>query len=305
MKAMLQGILVVLLSLTIIGCSEDSNDDGGATTPTTYSGTFTDAPVTGLIYSTASQSGTTDSTGEYKYRSGETITFKLGTLILGSVPVDTALNPIVLAGDSGYNSISTKAKNIAMLLQNLDQNRSDISTITIVSEINDYDFSTIDLNNNGLEASMSALLADTAIAPYIDQTDSTVITMTDAGTAMATNISADIPGDYTGIQTATDSYTPNYTCLSDSDYTISLVANSNNIDINIIIPVNGVDVPITLTTSEMYGFTSNKVTLPAPNKNISFQLENANTNGNRITSIYHLYLDGNPLCKGTVDLHKQ
>jgi len=121
---------------SIFGLSGCGGGGGGSTsTDDTLTGTFVDAPVQGLNYSTATQSGLTDSNGNFKYKSGETVTFKLGTLTLGSVTAEDVINPLHLAGDTSFSSISTKAKNIAMLLQNLDQNRSDTSKITQLSHI--------------------------------------------------------------------------------------------------------------------------------------------------------------------------
>jgi len=50
---------------------------------TTKAGQFTGTIISGLSYSTASQSGTTDATGSFSYLTGESITFSVGEVTVG------------------------------------------------------------------------------------------------------------------------------------------------------------------------------------------------------------------------------
>ncbi|RMF15354.1 MAG: hypothetical protein D6758_09880 [Gammaproteobacteria bacterium] len=76
---MKQALLALSLSMILIGCGSDGggeNDDGTRTGHLLFSG------ISGVHYETASQSGTTDSTGAFRYRPGETITFSIGSWIM-------------------------------------------------------------------------------------------------------------------------------------------------------------------------------------------------------------------------------
>ena len=66
-------------------------------------GYFTDGPVQGLMYKTATQSGTTDSNGRFEYLTGETVTFSIGEFVLGSAAgggqiTPAHLVPVIAAG---------------------------------------------------------------------------------------------------------------------------------------------------------------------------------------------------------------
>ena len=135
--------VISALGLGITGCGSSSSDTPGATTET---GIFVDAPVQGLKYITATQSGYTNGKGEFKYVAGETIEFKLGNLSLGNKVGSTLMTPYTL-GDSNTTSPSTKTTNIAMLLQTLDANRSN-GNILDLSKLKDFIFSNIDLTSS-------------------------------------------------------------------------------------------------------------------------------------------------------------
>ena len=66
-------------------------DDGP---PGQREGVFVDAAVAGLTFTTSSDvEGVTDSEGRYQYRAGDTVTFSLGDLELGTVPGQGIVTP--------------------------------------------------------------------------------------------------------------------------------------------------------------------------------------------------------------------
>ena len=294
--------LAVILTLGFVGCG----GGGGSSAPAddTQTGTFVDSPVQGLNYSTATQSGITDSSGNFKYKTGETVEFKLGTLSLGSVAVSESINPLDLAGDTGLGSIGTKAKNIAMLLQNLDQNRSNTGSIVISSALKDHNFSAYDLTSGTLEASMSALLA--SVSANIDPI-APVITQANANTAMVNYLKGHIAGTYKGAQTATTSYMPSqFTCTSKTDYTTTIVSSGNDFTITSPSEINGVTTSVVWTTSVLKAYTSsNYATHPSPNGAYSVKGENIEINGKKLTGTYYMKYNGSLICKGTLNLIKQ
>ena len=124
--------LAVISTLGFVGCGSG----GGSSTPTddTQIGTFVDAPVDGLYYKTETQSGYTTLGGEYKYKNGESVIFKLGNLTLGKVKAQDIVTPYEL-GDSNISVPSLKTKHIATLLQSLDENSSNTNRITISNKL--------------------------------------------------------------------------------------------------------------------------------------------------------------------------
>lgn len=64
--------------------------------PEILTGIFRDNDVEGLTFSITKQNGVTNEKGAFSFLEGETITFKVGDLILGSALADTLITPISL-----------------------------------------------------------------------------------------------------------------------------------------------------------------------------------------------------------------
>lgn len=145
--------LSVALSAMFVGCG--SSDDTATTTATTLTGTFVDAPVQGLAYKTATQSGYTDANGQFKYVAGEEVELKLGTLSLGKGTAGALLTPYAICDNNDT------ATNIALLLQNFDANRSNTGALDL-SKLKDYDFSDVNLSITpaAMETKIANLVSD-------------------------------------------------------------------------------------------------------------------------------------------------
>ncbi|MEE8618246.1 MAG: adhesin [Nitrosomonadaceae bacterium] len=122
-------LISVALAMGLVACSggNGSSSGGGkpATGPTT--GKLTNAAVSGVAYSTSSKmAGITDDRGIYNYNHGDTVEFKLGSLILGKVKAAAIVTPIDLAGDS-----NTRLQNLLVLLQSLDSDNDPGNGISI------------------------------------------------------------------------------------------------------------------------------------------------------------------------------
>jgi len=104
-------IVMLLACVVLFGCS--SNDDN------TRTGTFVDAAVQGLNYSSQSYTGLTDEKGSFSYLPNETITFTLGGIPLGSATGSSMLTPLSIT--SGATAATDqRVTNICRLLQTLD-----------------------------------------------------------------------------------------------------------------------------------------------------------------------------------------
>lgn len=119
-------VLVLLLfgMTTITACSGGSTSTApgvdGSDSSTALTGVFLDSPVGGLNYQTASMSGITDSAGTFMYHEGETITFLIGDIMLGSAPGNFIMIPIDLV-PGAVDETHPTVTNICRLLQSLDQ----------------------------------------------------------------------------------------------------------------------------------------------------------------------------------------
>lgn len=152
-------VLALTLFLTSFGCGGGGGGgggDGGPGSPTgTQQGVFVDSAVEGINYSTASQSGLTDTSGTYKYLAGETITFSIADVVLGQAVAKGSMTPIDLvpgATDETHREVT----NICRLVQSLDVNGNLNDGITISAQIRnevenrpiDFDQSTDDFGND-------------------------------------------------------------------------------------------------------------------------------------------------------------
>jgi len=164
-------LMLSALSIGFVGCG----GGGSSTFSEIQTGTFVDAPVEGLSYKTATQSGFTDAQGHFKYKDGESIEFKLGTLVLGKGKADSFVTPYTISNNT------TTAINIALLLQNFDSNRSNTQVLN-VSKLKDYNFTDDDFNlsatSTDIEDKLQILYADNNFEKYRDR-NNTLLTATE------------------------------------------------------------------------------------------------------------------------------
>ncbi|MGI9273958.1 MAG: hypothetical protein ACR2PT_03745 [Endozoicomonas sp.] len=113
----------VTLLLAACGGSSGSSSSGSSSDPLT--GQFLDSPVANIGYRTASQEGTTNDNGEFRYRAGEKIRFFIGAVELPEVDADETVTPLEIAqaevSDNNAGVDHPVAVNIARLLQTLDE----------------------------------------------------------------------------------------------------------------------------------------------------------------------------------------
>lgn len=128
-------ITLLFTSLFISACGSDNDDDDIPSTSTEF-GVFVDSAVEGLNYQSGSVSGTTDSAGTFEFETGETVTFSIGSIILGSAQGAPRLTPVNLVADAIDETNDTVA-NLARFLQTLDDDGDPENGITITSAVLD------------------------------------------------------------------------------------------------------------------------------------------------------------------------
>jgi hypothetical protein len=167
----------LLLTLTACGGGGDSTTATATATATetVSTGVFIDSAVEGLQYETATRSGTTNSLGEYDYLAGETVTFSIGGIVLGSTIAGPVVTPLSLVPDatSATNPVVT---NIVRLLLSLDSDGDPDNGITISSDVttaaNDLavDFSVADLSaDDGITSLLNNIQSLTLVSESVAQ----------------------------------------------------------------------------------------------------------------------------------------
>ena len=148
----------VLLSISIVfltACGGGGGGGGGTSTPVAHSGQFVDAPTKGLIY-TASPSGltgTTDASGNFTFRTNDTVSFKIvtsnGDVPLGALIPDT---PTDASSKSVIHVLSlSNGVAAAQILQSLGGTGStlEVSNVNTLSQAEVDSFNTY-LSSGGL-----------------------------------------------------------------------------------------------------------------------------------------------------------
>lgn len=107
----------------------DTADGANSDSTTVLTGIFVDSAVEGVSYSTATQSGTTNSAGEFNYVEGEQVTFSIGAAELPAAAAASQVSPVEMAVGSSNPADTTT--NIARLLQSLDIDGNPDNGITI------------------------------------------------------------------------------------------------------------------------------------------------------------------------------
>lgn len=203
--------LVLLFVITACGggggSSSSSSSSGAVKT-----GYFIDSPVKGLHYSTATQSGVTDSNGSFTYKSGETVTFKIGNVVIGSAVGNSLVTPLTLNQETDLSNVSTKTANVARILQTLDSGSSG-SYIDIPSSLDTLTVDNVDFAN---ESDLARIVSS---AQAITTTN---YTLKDATTAVATMTSY-----LTAYKTYEKITQINYTNSGTQYYLLSIPTDSN------------------------------------------------------------------------------
>jgi hypothetical protein len=162
---------ISVITFLLSGCG--GGGGGGSSAPVVSVGQFVDAPVAGLGYSSPSYSGLTGSTGNFNYKSGEEVTFKIGQVTLGKLNV-TALNSVVTPLSIVPNSTISDARvvEILRLLQTLDTDNNPVNGITISTTLTTP--TAIDLS------APHTALSDSSLAALIGQSTTNLVSVENA-----------------------------------------------------------------------------------------------------------------------------
>ena len=109
-------VMAAAVSLALAACGGGGGGGGGS--PTSLVGTFR-RTGRGVEFESASGKGITDSGGNFIYRDGETVSFRIGALALGAAkPQDRRVSPLELVGTA--NTSDARVIRMLRTLQSLD-----------------------------------------------------------------------------------------------------------------------------------------------------------------------------------------
>jgi len=153
------------LLIVLVACSSggDGGEPGGGPSgtptpnPDVLTGIFVDSPVSGANYRTATQSGTTSTAGEYNYVDGESVTFSIGGIVLGTAIAGPIVSPLMLV-DGAVDASDPRVTNIVRLLMTLDSDSNPNNGIEITAVAHnaaagmslDFSSATFDADAQGL-----------------------------------------------------------------------------------------------------------------------------------------------------------
>ncbi|MGE8683611.1 MAG: hypothetical protein ACN6OV_03835 [Acinetobacter sp.] len=131
-------LLAISLSCLLAACGGGSSDndssnggpsDGNPPTSNLQTGVLTDGPVGNVRYETSSGvKGFTNERGEFEYKAGDSVTFYLGNIELGTTTAQAHITPIELSEDENIRT------NLLILLQSLDKDQDHSNGIAISND---------------------------------------------------------------------------------------------------------------------------------------------------------------------------
>lgn len=158
-KHMVQ-VAALLTTSMLLACSGGGSGSSD-TAPTAATGVFKDSNVSGLHYTTSSgQSGTTDASGHYSYMTGDTVTFSIGGVTLGSSVASGVVTPVDLV--SGGSSSSSTVLNIVRFLMMLDSNGNPDDGIAISADVQTAAgaWATLDFSNQSFDTDVAPMITE-------------------------------------------------------------------------------------------------------------------------------------------------
>jgi hypothetical protein len=200
--------LRIALSATVLASLVACGGGGGgsAATGTPLSGKFVDSAVAGLTYSTPTQSGTTDATGSFNYKSGETVTFKLYGQQISAVAGYTTLTPF----DTNDTTLSADYSiNLIRFLMALDTDADASNGITLPTFTGNFNINfNQDLFAFQTDAAVSSFLTTYASGRSLATVQNAITHFMGSVTSANDGYVFNLNGK-TATSTATDSYCTN------------------------------------------------------------------------------------------------
>jgi hypothetical protein len=193
-KYIVAGIVVSALAVGCTNGTAEITTSGTSTSSvsaTAQEGRLIDAPVQGVEYKTATQSGITDANGMYKYVAGEQVTFSIGKTSLGTVTAAIYVTPENFS-TSGTGLSDQSVKNILRFLQTVDADGVPENGIEIKQAVRDLLAGTT-INFNQTSANFDS---DNLVKATIQVSRSAAVALVSEATALAQYLSYRYSGSF-------------------------------------------------------------------------------------------------------------
>lgn len=169
--------LIIAMSAMALSACNDNNDhhnvDHTAPAAQVQTAYFIDSTISGLRYNSGSQQGVTGTDGKFNYQAGETVTFKLGDITLGTAKPtsDQLLLKSLNNGTTEQGNLSNSSINRAVLLQTLDQDADSSNGIqldsTMLAQFKNTDTLDFNIAPDQFAQQLGSLLAKLNIASSV------------------------------------------------------------------------------------------------------------------------------------------
>lgn len=169
--------VLIMLLFGLAACS--SGDGSGSGAVVTATGVFKDSNVSGLSYSSGSETGITGTDGGFTYEIGQPVTFTIGGVTLGTATGESVVTPVDLV--PGGSSTTLEVSNLVRFLLMLDTDGDPTNGISISSAVQAVasGWTQVDFSTTDLPTELASIISDAAAV------DGTVHTLPDAGIAQA------------------------------------------------------------------------------------------------------------------------
>lgn len=172
----------IFIYTLLSGCGgSSSSSDPSNPSDNSATGVLLDSPVVNIDFQTASQSGSTNNSGEFSFQPGEEITFSIGDITLPSVTASELVTPLDM---SDQKDLDVRVVNVLRFLQTLDEDGDPDNGLTITESAKnagaglsiDFDKTVTDFENDQNVVNLvnsegaSQLVTETAARNHFRQT---------------------------------------------------------------------------------------------------------------------------------------
>lgn len=129
-RAMADALMLVVLAFLLAGCGMGLGTGHHDSDTSSSEGYFMDSPVQGLNYETETHSGTTGEDGSFSYEDGEMVTFKMGSMTLGTSRGARIITPIDMV-PGAFDENHPAVTNMLRFMQTMDEDNNPENGITL------------------------------------------------------------------------------------------------------------------------------------------------------------------------------
>ena len=159
-----------VIAFGLAGCGSGADDGGGGGRTIggdglTAIGVFKDANVAGLAYTSGAQSGLTNANGAFTYEAGQTVTFRVGAVTIGTTSGKPVVTPLDLVSSGSSTSLEVLNRVRFLLLMDSDGNPANGITISEGLRSRAANWPAVDFASTDLAAALAAtsIIGDTSV----------------------------------------------------------------------------------------------------------------------------------------------